>query len=298
MGDWQFPWEQVSVFCFLASYVVTLVLEGVRLLKQTVINRLFMLGFALAGLFAHTVYLVIRSQKFGRPPLVGSSHDWILVLAWLTMLCYLVITALDRKLLVGLFLLPLVLLLIGSAYFLSDAPITSTKDEPGWIMLHASLWVLGITGVILGIVLSMMYLYQHHRLKHKHTMKPGLKLPNLERLARLNWWAIVLAVPMLTLGMATGVGMAWASRTGDSPISFTDPVIVGNSLAWLVMIVFFAWLLTTKRPAGKQVAWLTVWASGFLLVTVIGLQLLSGQSHSIGTTSFERGIESPIRVVS
>ena len=50
MGNLAIPWANVSVFCFLASYIVTLALEGVRLLKQTAINRLFMLGFALAGL--------------------------------------------------------------------------------------------------------------------------------------------------------------------------------------------------------------------------------------------------------
>lgn len=275
---WAIPWAKVTVFCFLASYIVTLALEGVRLVKQTTINRLFMMVFALAGLAAHTIYLVIRSQESGLPPLLSSSHDWVLVLAWITVLFYLVLTAVDRNLLVGQFLLPVVLLLIGSAYFVSDSPNTRMDAVREWKMLHASLLVVGIAGVIMGIVLSMMYLFQHHRLKHKQTMKHGLKLPNLERLARMNWWAVVLAVPTLTLGMATGVGLGWYSRQGDAPISFTDPVIVGNSLAWLVMIVFFIWLLTTKRPTGKQVAWMTVWASGFLLVTLIGLQVLSGRS--------------------
>lgn len=274
------PWAKVTVFCFLASYVVALGLEGVRLLRQTTLNRVVMMIFASAGLVAHTIYLLIRSQKSGVPPLLSSSHDWMLVLAWIAVLFYLVLTAVDRNLLVGLFLLPLVLILIGSAYFVNDSRNTLMDAQPQWKMLHAALLVLGIAGVIMGIVLSMMYLFQHYRLKNKHTMKPGLKLPNLERLARLNWWAVVLSVPLLTLGMATGVGLGWYSRQGESPLSFRDPVVVGNSLAWLVMIVFFGWLLTTRRPTGKQVAWLTVWASGFLLVTLIGLQLMSGRSLS------------------
>ncbi|MCA9069713.1 MAG: cytochrome c biogenesis protein CcsA [Planctomycetaceae bacterium] len=268
----------VSIFCFLASYLVTLGLEGVRLLKQTMINRVFMLGFGIAGLTAHTIYLVIRSQKTNLPPLLSSSQDWVLVLAWITVLFYLVLTAVDRNLLVGLFLLPLVLILIGSTYFISDSPNQIMDAEREWKLLHAALLVVGIAGVIMGIVLAMMYLFQHHRLKHKQTMKNGLKLPNLERLARMNWWAVILAVPTLTLGMATGVGLGWHSHQGESPISFSDPVIVGNTVGWLVMIVFFGWLLTTKRPTGKQVAWLTVWSCGFLLVTLIGFMVLSGKS--------------------
>jgi ABC-type uncharacterized transport system permease subunit len=291
------PWAKVTVFCFLASYVVALGLEGVRLLKQTTLNRVVMMVFASAGLAAHTIYLVIRSQKSGLPPLLSSAHDWMLVLAWITVLFYLVLTAVDRNLLVGLFLLPLVLILIGSAYFVSDSPNTLMDAQPQWKMLHAALLVLGIAGVIMGIVLSMMYLFQHYRLKNKHTMKPGLKLPNLERLARLNWWAVVLSVPLLTLGMATGVGLGWYSRRGETPLSFRDPVVIGNSLAWLVMIVFFGWLLTTRRPAGKQVAWLTVWASGFLLVTLIGLQLMSGRSLSTWHTLVLPAADSLFRIV-
>ena len=297
MNIWAIPWDKVSVFCFLASYVVALALEGVRLLKQTTINRLFMLGFAFAGLAAHTIYLVIRSRHSGLPPLLSSSHDWMLVLAWIAVLFYLVLSAVDRNLLVGMFLLPLVLVLIASAYFISDSPNTVMDAAPQWKMLHAALLVFGIAGVIMGIVLSMMYLFQHYRLKHKHPMKPGLKLPNLERLARMNWWAVVLSVPLLTLGLATGVGLGWHSRGGDSPISFRDPVVLGNGLAWLVMIVFFGWLLTTKRPTGKQVAWLTVWASGFLLVTLIGLQVLSGRSISTWHTQLVPVADTLVRVM-
>jgi ABC-type uncharacterized transport system permease subunit len=256
-----------------------------------------MLGFALAGLAAHTIYLVIRSRESGLPPLLSSSHDWMLVLAWIAVLFYLVLSAVDRNLLVGMFLLPLVLMLIGSAYFISDSPNTVMDAAPQWKMLHATLLVFGIAGVIMGIVLSMMYLFQHYRLKQKQTMKPGLKLPNLERLARMNWWAVVLSVPLLTLGLATGVGLGWHSRQGDAPISFHDPVVLGNGLAWLVMIVFFGWLLTTKRPTGKQVAWLTVWAFGFLLVTLIGLQVLSGRSISTWHTQLVPVADQLVRVM-
>ena len=47
----------------------------------------------------------------------------------------------------------------------------------------------------------------------------------------------------------------------------------------------FVWLLTTRRSTGKQVAALTLWAGGFLLVILIGLQVLSGG----GLSSFHTG---------
>ena len=44
--------------------------------------------------------------------------------------------------------------------------------------------------MLLGLVLSLMYLAQHRRLKNKQSLKTGLTLPSLERLARMNWWAV------------------------------------------------------------------------------------------------------------
>lgn len=267
----------VQVFCFLASYGVAFALELTRLLGRLPIRRVVMLAFGIAGLAAHTWYLLERSAATDRPPLLSSSHDWLLVLAWLAVVFYVFLTTFDRELPVGLFLLPLVLVLVVSTYFVSYDANTMLDALREWKMLHASLLVIGIAGVMVSVVLSMMYLAQHYRLKHKQSLQTGLSLPNLEKLARLNWWAVMISVPLLTLGMATGVGLGWYSRNGPEAISFRDPVVIGNGLAWLVMAAFFVWLLRTRRPLGKQVAWLTLWAFGFLLITLIGLQVLTGQ---------------------
>jgi ABC-type uncharacterized transport system permease subunit len=269
--------SNVTLFCFLASYAVALGLEGVRFVRRWTVNRFLMVAFAVAGLVAHTIYLVERSRAADLPPLLSSSHDWLLVLAWLTVLFYIVLTAADPNLVVGPFLLPLTLVFITASAFVSDSPNTMLAAARGWKMLHATLLVLGIAGVSVGFVLGLMYLVQHYRLRHKRAMANGLTLPNLERLGRLNWWAVVLSVPLLTLGIGTGVGLIFAADAEQPRLALTDPVVVGNGVAWLVMVLFFTWLLATRRPLGKQVAWMTIWACGFLLVAIIGLQLLSGR---------------------
>ena len=268
----------VSIFCFLASYLVALGLEGVRLVRRTAVSRAALIAFASAGLVAHTAYLYFQSQRANLPPLLSSTRDWMLVLAWVGVVLYLFLTSVDRDLAIGVFLLPLVLLLVGAAYLVSGAPNTAIADYEGaraWAMLHASLLVFGIAGVLIGFVLSLMYLVQHHRLKRRQALQNGLTLPSLARLARLNWWAVMISVPLLTLGMGVGVGLAFLSD--DRRLTWTDPVVVGNAVAWLAMAVLFVWLARRDHPAGKQVAWLTLWAFGFLLVTVLGLQILTGE---------------------
>src|SRR5713226_5863011 len=149
----------VTVICFLASYLVAFGLELGRLLGRSRISRLAMIGFALAGFAAHTLYLYNRSQKVHLPPLLASAHDWVLVLAWVIMLFYLfftiVFTLTKNDLAVGLFALPIVVLLVCSAYFLNHEPNTDLDTELArrrWGMLHASFLVFGMAAGALGFL--------------------------------------------------------------------------------------------------------------------------------------------------
>ena len=180
-------------------------------------------------------------------------------------------------------MLPVVLLVVISAIFASMETSTFVSgDNPnqvaqgGWAMLHVSMLVIGIAGVLASLILGMMYLVQHRRLKRKHAEQTGLHLPSLARLGTWNWWSVVVSVPLLTLGMASGVLLGFAARENAVEFRFADPVILGSGAGWLAMVGLFGWLITTKRTAGKQVAMLTVWACAFLLLTVVGLQVLTG----------------------
>ncbi|HID24569.1 MAG TPA: hypothetical protein EYP14_19520, partial [Planctomycetaceae bacterium] len=273
--------EHVKVFCFFASYVVALVCECTRLLGRATFGRVLAAASAAAGFVAHTSYLWYRAATSELPPLLSSTQDWFLVLAWIAILVYLFFLAVDRRTAIGLFLLPLVVALIGAAYFVStDTNVLIRGEETrrtamhNWALLHASLTVFGIAGVLLGIVLSLMYLVQHRRLKRKQVLGTGLALPSLATLARWNRWAVIVSVPLLTLGLCSGVLLGLGTRKTETPVTFVDPFVIGVGLTWAVMFAFFLWLLRRQAPTSRRVAWLTVWAFGSMLVTMISLQIL------------------------
>lgn len=266
--------SRIGVSCFLLTYAIVFGLEWLRLIGRSQINRALILIGGCLGFLAHTAYLLFRSNS---APLLSSSHDWLLVLAWLAVLSYLFLVTLDRDLAVGVFLLPVVMILITATYFVSDTANRRLDSLYGWKMLHAALLVLGMLGVLVGFVLAMMYLVQQRRLKHHQQTPEGFGLPSLEKLARLNRWSVMIAVPLLTLGMGTGVGLGLYAKTSSESIHFFDPVIIGSSVAWLAMFALFVWLMTTRRTTGKQVASLTLWAAGFLLFTLVGLQVATGK---------------------
>ncbi len=123
-----------------------------------------------------------------------------------------------------------------------------------------------------------MYLFQHRRLKRKHAGQSGLGIPSLAKLARYNRLAVLWSFPLLTLGMLTGVALGLFSPSSVDNL-FSDPVIISYCGMWILMAVFFGWLWLTNRPAGKQVAWMTIWGFGFLLLTIVGLSTVSGGIH-------------------
>lgn len=267
---------QVSVVCFLASYVLAFGLELTRLVARSRPGRWLTLGIAAAGLVAQTMFLLLRAQQTSLPPLLSSMQDWLLVLAWLAVLVHLFVSVIDRDLATGFVVWPLVIGLISASQFVSSAAGTGATAHRNWTMLHVALLVFGIAGVAVGFIVSLLYLWQHRRLKQHVGSVPGLALPSLERLARLNRWALLVSVPLLTFGMLIGVGLTLIRQPDlDVGSAWTDPVVLVSGVCWVIMTAVFVWLLSGNRPQGRQVAWLTLWSCGFLLLTTVGAQVLA-----------------------
>jgi hypothetical protein len=282
--------EKITLFCFFASYLLAMALEATRLIRSTTINRAAAWLCAAAGFAAQTAYLIVRSRGVDLPPLLASTHDWLLVLSWLTVVFYLTVALVHREIAVGLFLLPLVVWLVGVSQFVSRTPNPDLVSLKSWGMAHAAFLVFGITGVVMAAGASLMYLVQHARLKRGRAEAPGLRLFSLEYLARMNWWCIVVSVPLLTLGMSTGMLLIWLSRNTAQPISIWNFSFLASGLSWLGLVLLFAWLLASRRPSGRIVAWRTLIAGGFVLATLLTLSALDGGVHGSAPTGSRKKI--------
>lgn len=278
---------QVQIYCFLMSYVVSLIGEAwILLRRQSTLARIVVLAFTLAGFFAHTVYLVTRSRSAGLPPLLSSQQDWLLVLAWIGALLYLVLLVLHRQLAHGLFMLPAILLLVAIAVFASRQ-VTGQLDQTDQLalrrlgMFHAASLVLGIAAVVGGTISGLMYLLHHQRLRQRSGWLQRLKLPSLENLTAVNRWMVVFSVPCLTIGLITGfILIFWTRNQGDvPPIRWTDPTIVTTLIIWIAMIAVLIRVLSSTHQTGKAVAQLSLLSGGFLMTTVAGLMILSGSGN-------------------
>ena len=150
----------VNLFCFLLSYLVAFGLDVVRLRSKLAWSRWAAILFGGAGLLAQTLYLLLRSSQSQLPPLLSSAHDWLLVLAWLAVLTHLFVSLLDATIASGLVVWPIVLALVGASHFVTSSPSQVLDFHRGWKMLHAAMLVLGTATILLGLVLSLLYLWR------------------------------------------------------------------------------------------------------------------------------------------
>ena len=136
----------ITITCFAASYAVSLGLEISRLFFRTAVRFAVLLGFTIAGLFAHAVYLMTRAEGVvsghGIPPL-SSWFDFCLVAAWFLAAAYVVLTIRRPQNAVGIFLLPLVLTLIGVAVLLRDLPPFSSQAASYRVAVSARFFPVG-----------------------------------------------------------------------------------------------------------------------------------------------------------
>jgi ABC-type transport system involved in cytochrome c biogenesis permease subunit len=260
--------ERVTLFCFAASYTVALCLELWHLYQRLPVQRVLANVFGGAGLLAHTIYLAVQ-----RPPL-GWQYGLLLALAWILAIFYLYGSVHHARQAWGIFVLPLVLVLVGLAT-LFGAPtgpeggrvsgLFSLEDRKLLSITHATLLILAAVGVCVAFVASLMYLVQAHRLKAKMLPGEGLRLPSLERLETMNRRALTLAFPLLTIGALLGIVLM--GHAAHEIADWRDPRVLSTVLLWLV----FALLLYLRfglHLRGRRVALLTLVAFGLLLLTL------------------------------
>jgi len=274
---------QVQIYCFLFSYLTALIAELAQLVKKPAPTlRLIIVGFTAAGFIAHTSYLLARARSAGLPPLLSSQQDWLLVLAWLGSLLYLVLLLTRQQLAIGVFLLPAVLILVVSAEFASSQSAGSLREaaQRRWGMFHVTSLVLGVAAVAGAALSGLMYLLHHQRLRARSGWLQRLALPSLEHLTTINRWMVILSVPCLTIGLITGfLLIALRRNTHQQPqIPWNDPAIITTIVVWISAIAVLVRVLRSSRQTGRSVALLSFLSGALLLLAILGLTLLSGRA--------------------
>ena len=270
----------VTILCFAASYSVAFVLELSRLFYRVSLRTAIMVGFMVAGILAHTIYLGRETQLglTGGPPLSSWYHG-CLVVAWLLAVAFVFLSLKqlrDKPTSIGVIFLPTILSLVAAAQVFPDtAQLSSAQSHRILSISHGIALLFGTAAVSAGFVAGILYLLQSYRLKNKIILTRGLKLPSLEKLQRICELSLFGSCYLMLVGLLTGV-LLNLRRGDDARLLWTDSVVwtSGVLLVWNVAALMFVRFYKPARQ-GHKVAYLT-FASFVFLLFVLAVILFGG----------------------
>ena len=264
--------SRISIVCFAASYAVALACEASRPVFRSGIRGVVMLGFAVAGFVAHTLFLVWRGVGESGLPL-SSPFDWYLLAAWILAAGSLWLTIANPRTPVGLFILPVVLALVGAATFASREPFLQSPAIRVWGSIHGSFNLAASVSVAVGAVAGLMWLIQAGRLARKEPPPRGFRMPRLERLALLAHRCLAAAAWTAAAGFASGIVLNAVNRRHGllETVPWTDPVVLrmGALVAWLIAADALAHAARRRAGGDRVTAWLALASLGVLAASIL-----------------------------
>ena len=274
-GSWM---TKISLSCFAFSYAIAMILEISRLFFRAPIRFLIIVGITIAGIFAHTVYLWLKFQKdFSGGTPMASWYDWCLMVSLAVAITYAIIAIKKNENSVGIFFLPLVLLLILIALLIKNREaFTPSEATNVWAITHGISLLLGTSAMIVAFVAGVMYLVHAFRLKKKMPPRVGFRLPSLEWLEQCNRLSLFYATGLIAAGLVSGAIMNILQNSENhAGIPWTNSVILssGALLFWLIGVTIFEALYKPARR-GQKIPYLTL-ASFVFLVMVLSFTLMA-----------------------
>ncbi|MEM7782500.1 MAG: hypothetical protein AAF939_06855 [Planctomycetota bacterium] len=282
--------SKISITCFVASYLVVLALEISRIFFAAKYRPVIRFGFAVAGLFAHSVYMVWqRKLELGSDGIwLNSWFGWCLTTAWIIGAAYLWISIRKPMSMMGLFLLPVLLTLIWTGQFLgNEDPFLDSRAKSIWGMIHGISLSLGTAVIALGFVFGIVYLVHAKRLKNKKLASNYFRLPSLEWLQRSCESSIIISTLFFASGFLSGIALNVANQAIQSSelkgtISWADPVVWSSGVLflWLLAISVFSAFYQPARQ-GRKVAYLVVTSFIFFAIELMIVFLANHAVHAV-----------------
>ena len=143
------------------------------------------------------------------------------------------------------------------------------------VISHILFAFLSYAAFLIACVSGALFIVQERQVKKKHMGALFRNLPSLDRLERINVWAIGVGFGLLSIGLACGLlgerlllGRWW---TGD----IKEYLTVAVWLSYLILLVVR--MRATLR--GRRVALLSVFGFTFLLMTFVGANWLWHSWH-------------------
>jgi ABC-type uncharacterized transport system permease subunit len=233
---------------------------------------------------AHTFVIGMLTVEYGHVPVVGatsaiSTFVWLLALAYL----YIEITTDERAM--GVFILPLLVLLDAMTAFQPMVEERAAVLRGPLFGIHVSTLLFAYATFAIASVIGITYVLLFKEIKAKHLGFFYARLPSLQVLDRMNQVAIVVGWIFLTVGLVAGVVWAADARAyapsdpNVQAMSLQDPKIFVALVCWAV---YSFELFAARRIGwgGRRTAYLSAVGFAIVLLNFVPISYFLTRSHN------------------
>jgi len=274
----------VTTFLFLISTILFFAFLASR-------NSSIGLGASLAafaGWGIETVAIALRWKEsydmgHGHAPL-SNLYESVVFFAWTIILIYGLIELKYKYRVIGAFVLPFALLGMAWAQLGLNSGIEPLVPalQSNWLLYHVITCFLGYAAFAVACGISIMYLIKAKAEGDTSSdIQAGSAIgifPSIRVLDDLNYKAIMIGFPLLTLGIVTGA--AWANYAWGTYWSW-DPKETWSLIVWFVYAAFLHARIT-RGWVGKRAAWLSIIGFAATIFCYLGVNLFLSGLHSYG----------------
>lgn len=224
----------------------------------------------------HTAFLVGLGVHRGYPPLFNA-YEVLTLIALCTTVVYCIVERLGRDRRTGVFVFLMVFLLQYTAsVFLvgARAPEAPAAGEQISRSVHSIVATLAYTALAVAAVHGALHLIGRRNLKRHNFGVLFDRLPPLELLGRICWYAVVGGLAFMTVSVATGVlvaGQAGGADGGPSPKVMAK--IIMGLLTWVICAVAVGGKLLGKWQDSRISIVATGGAAAVAVLLVVSLIL-------------------------
>ena len=267
--------SMVVFFAFLASKNKAVGLTGSLL--------------AYAGFAVQTVAIALRWKEsyalgYGHAPL-SNLYESVVFFSWTIILIYMFIELKYKYRIVGAFVVPFAFLGMSWAQLGMQSGIEPLVPalQSNWLLYHVITCFLGYAAFAVACGISIMYLVKAGSEERGGSTPAGGLMgmfPPIRVLDDLNYRAIMIGFPLLTLGIITGA--AWANYAWGTYWSW-DPKETWSLIVWFVYAAFLH-ARFTRGWVGKRAAWLSIIGFAATIFCYLGVNLFLSGLHSYGSS--------------
>ena len=243
---------------------------------------------AFIGWGIETVAIALRWKEsydmgHGHAPL-SNLYESVVFFAWTIILIYGIIEIKYKYRVIGAFVLPFALLGMAWAQLGLNSGIEPLVPalQSNWLLYHVITCFLGYAAFAVACGISIMYLIkakvEGDTVSNVSAGSVIGMFPSIRILDDLNYKAIMIGFPLLTLGIVTGA--AWANYAWGTYWSW-DPKETWSLIVWFVYAAFLHARIT-RGWVGKRAAWLSIIGFAATIFCYLGVNLFLSGLHSYG----------------